>query len=264
MRFVAGDYNGKYQLFVQKSNNDAALNDIQTNIKDFKFHSDFSYFRIVATKTQTITFPSHGVVTHRFSTKKRTTTFAIPWMHTSSFLITMPSNTLNTDFVMVYDASGYPVTSSIPIQSNGDARRTLTFVPSAGSVLVQGLAYTHTNSIPATSRTFTVIVYRIADTVATNPGVLFSSQAGRVTFGQGKFDSNTPYLYRTNSGFGVVLTKDRTVDTARYYVSFSEPGWSGDRGGAWHLRYSVNFGSYKINFGGHPYLPNPTIYRVIA
>ena len=254
MRFVAGDYNGKYQLFVQKSNNDAALNDIQTNIKDFKFHSDFSYFRIVATKTQTITFPSHGIVTFTVTSKKNSNTMAIPWLHSTHFSISMPSTVQNSDFIMVFDQSGYPVASSVPIQSNGDARRVLSFSTAGGGVSIQSQAYTHTNSIPAMSRTYTIYVYRIADTAGTNPGVLFSAQAGRVTFGQGKFDSNTPFLYRTVSNFGIVLTKDKTIQL-QYYQFWED---------IYRVRYSINFISHRINFAGCPYLPNPTIYRVIA
>lgn len=254
MRFVAGNYNGKYQLFVQKSNNDAALNDIQTNIKDFKFHSDFSYFRIVATKTQTITFPSHNVVTVTSYSKKNTSSTAIPWLHTTGFSISMPSNVKNDDFIMVYDNSGYPVASSIPVQYNGDAQRVLTFVSSGGGVFIQSQAYTHTNSIPSINRTYTIYAYRIVDTLGTNPGVLFSAQAGRVTFGLGKFDSNTPFLYRTVSNFGVVLTKDRTVLLQRYLFASD----------IYRIRYSVNLVSHKFNFASCPYLPNPVIHRLIA
>ena len=254
MRFVAGDYNGKYQLFVQKSNNDAALNDIQTNIKDFKFHSDFSYFRIVATKTQTITFPAHNIVTFTSSSKKKTWTSAIPWLHTTGFSISMPSTVNNNDFIMVYDNSGYPVASSVPIQYNGDAQRVLTFAASGGGVFIQSQAYTHTNSIPSIRRTYTIHAYRVANTSGTNPGVLFSAQAGRVTFGQGKFDSNTPFLYKTGSNFGVILTKDRTVRLQRYQF------WED----IYRIRYSVNFVSHKFNFAGCPYLPNPVLHRVIT
>lgn len=260
MRFVAGNFQNKQQMFIQKSNSNTNTLNPLANVSDFVFHSDYQFFQQVEHIITTLTFPAHErrSIQTRGSKKGGSSTTFVPAAHATSMIIPTTTSLGNGFFVFANIHNGGAIVHGISVQESGDARRSLAFGKSAGNILITSAGYTHTSPLPSFTVTLEMTVYKIANTTGSDPSKLLRMQPNWVTFGRGKFDSNTPFLYKSNAPQAVTLTKSMPLRMELWLRPSDNT--SGDAPlGTYQIRYSFNLLSHKYSSDNAPYWPDNQI-----
>ena len=241
-------------MFIQKSNSNSNAASPLANVDDFIFHSDFRFFEEVEHIVTSLTFPSHErrSIQTRGSKKGGSQTTYVPAAHTTSTIVSTSVHLTNGFFVFARIQNGGAIVHGIPIQESGDARRSLAFGKSGGDILITSAGYTHINPLPALTVTLEITVYKIANTVGSDPSKLLRMEPGRITFGRGKFDSNTPFLYETTSTQAVLLTKSMPM-YMETWLRPSDNTLGSAPLGTLQIRYSFNLLDYKYRSDNCPY-----------
>jgi hypothetical protein len=253
MRFVAGNYNGTNQMFVQNSTNDAALSNIWANTSDFKFHSNFKYFGYVGEITTSVDLPAFSAVSYEIPGKKSSSTNYATTKHSVTLYYNLPNYVGANSFVSA-TVNGNVVCSNTIVQQNGDAIRTLLLHVSGNTVILTINGVTAFDSLPAINVTLGVKAYELLDTEGTDPDALLRIDDGRVTFGRGKFDSDSQFLREyVKSGSDIATTKDKTMSAGlvQKLDSYSYSYYA--------IRYSYNFDGQSFSIDGHPLPATPSV-----
>lgn len=275
MRFIAGNYNGKQQLAVQTDSDDSKLNNPYAYLANFKFHSDFSLFRYIAQATFSVSFPAYTAQTVTVNDKKNSSTAYKPVSHSSSVNYNLGTSVSSTDFVIAsVQNQDAPIASSTIVQRNNTSFRRLNLSLSGTTITVEEDTLTYRDNLPSYAETLNAYVFAVANSAGSDPGVLLRAELGRVTFGQGKLDSEVPYLTEVvasslsllNSG---VLTKDRTLNHSLYRYSYTSDWGVTQSGFDWdannrHVGMAYRFGTLEEKIGTVDYPPAPALYRIKA
>lgn len=272
MRFVAGYYRGKPQMFIQKSNSDSALDNIHANHSDFIFHSDYRYFEFVGKTYVTVSLPGHSAVIKTVSSKKKSNSYGVFMEHLHTASISVPFYVSPDAMCFIVSPSGAPFGGAIPVQSNGDAYRAVSASGDGTRVIISSKCVTVNNSIGAYTFSGYVYCFRVVKKgdYGTFPNVMFSATPDRVIFGEGKFNSDIPYMQlRSSADQAMPVTKDRTVysghgqNDSRYSLNSDSlngpPYWPH----YYTIEMSFKLGSYQFKtekMGSYP--PTPSLYYI--
>jgi len=215
-RFVAGDFNGKRQMFVQNSTDNDKLSDPIGNISDFKFHSDFDNFVSIGNISGNVTFPKGNRVSYTVSSKKSSTVLYIPTVQTDTQFIGLNFNTYPSDFCVITRGDGGNIAASFPIQRVGNSFRLIDIYPSTSELIITSRCFLYEDDLPAITYNLSFTAFRLFSAItATDPGKLLRVEPGRVTFAEGRFDSNRRIMFKATSG-GALFTDDRLLKTGLY------------------------------------------------
>lgn len=255
MRFVAGEYfPGKQQMFLQTGTSDVAAQNPARYPERFHFHSDFTYFRLVGESSGSVTFRGFDKQTRTVSYEGKkgkgggSDTFDVPAVYpqtiSKSLGFTLPASATAS----VYNPSNnQPIPGFFLAQSSGSSFRLVTMSVAGGQIVFRSQAHTFASGIGSLTLNYKVYIFGLSITEGSDPGVLLRIEPGRVTFGQGKFDTNVPYLTQVSANAsGAVFGNGPTIALSQ---SFDGVG--------------VSYGLANIasSFGPAPATPSPSAFR---
>jgi hypothetical protein len=249
-------------MFIQKSNSDTAVDNIHANHSDFLFHSDYRYFEYVGKMYGTVSLPGHSPVIKTISSKKKSTSYGVFTQHFHSVLINVPFPVSSDVMCFIVGSSGQPFGGAIPVQSNGDAYRAVSASVVGNQVEINSKCVTVNDGIGAYTFSGYLYCFKVAKKGAygTFPNIMFSATPDRVIFGEGKFNSDVPYMQLRSSA-------DQTMPVTRDVALYSGHGTNTSigpypyRNNYYTIEMSYRLGDYQFKtekMGSYP--PAPTVY----
>lgn len=204
-------------MFVQVAGDDTSLVNPKANPTHFKFHSDFDLLIFKGNVTSAVTFPIANTEVVTVNSKKSSTSYKLPTNRTSVHTIPLNFTTSLTDFYMVSDSTGKSLTSSFPVQRIGSSFRLLDFHANGSQLVITSRSYVHSDDLPALTLTITYSAYTISSALGlTDPGAILRITDSKVTFGEGKFDSERLTMYKSPDSSGIILSSDPFIQTSLY------------------------------------------------
>jgi len=187
------------------------LNDPVTWLANLYFHSDFNYMEVSHGPTNTGI--SHAAVSASSSSAPLAATVPFGWYAASATHLLLTHNLGYVPNAMVYVSGGNVIWPGMPVQVAGDGgARYVSVYCTSTEVRLYEYASTGPSTLPATSLTYTVIVFKNPPAPSGNTLLDFDPSTGAVQMGLGKFNSSRRYLQVVPGGSPFGIAYGRTID----------------------------------------------------
>ncbi len=229
-RLVIGNYLGRQQSFIQKSGGDASLSDVQANINDFVFHSDFKQLVELGETVHTFNLPAIASIKEsnpNSGGKNPQPILVTVKKYVSHYLLGGISIDAGVHCISQDVATGASLMGGFPLQFTNDSFQFVSIEYIGNEAYLRVDSDVGEESLLSQSITVKTQMFRVDSSIDRNSGIIAKIEPERVQFAQGAFDSDRKYLYETSeSGVGVFKIPLEKILKLDFTMAPNAPGYT--------------------------------------
>lgn len=203
------------------STRNAPLNNPNSHLDKIYFHSDFDYCEVGFGPTN-VTINHSSVSPGGSPSGVGLNALLVYGTYSASNVLLTHSLGYIPDFMVIAD--GDIIYGGTPIQYLSDGRtRNVTAYATTSQIILYETAIRTSSTIPALSKTYTIIVFLQPPEASGNVLIDFNPTSGTVEMGKGKFNSSRRYLQIVPGGSPFGFARGRTIDLNKGAPRFVDP-----------------------------------------
>lgn len=175
------------------------------------FHSDLNYLGNTQTATTTVTHPVRTAAPASQS-KHAGASYAI-LKGTQEY--TLLNHSGNTDTPFIVQENSNQLMQGLPIQTSGASVRAVGAYNDGSSIKIRETYVTHSNSLPAVNKTYTVYMFNIVSNTNVSADNTLKITPTNFTAGAGRLNTNKKYIRREDTNPDFYFSKAKTADVQR-------------------------------------------------